>query len=170
MKKKLIFGFMMISLGYAASQVLSQSPPVRQRAAEVSEPPRQRTPEVVGRQPGAAGFRESFNDEIQRLRDKLAENPDPQPRDAALLKALDKYIASDKLSKIIMDLEAFAKQAPETDEAKKAIEAVQLLKAEPRTALSPTPDSRTFESAPVYEPVRPRNRQGNSESPFETER
>ena len=161
MKKKLIFGIVMLGLGYAASQVMSQSPPPRQRAAP-----------VVDRQPEEAGFREGFNDEIRRVRDKLADNlaaqRDPFPRDSALLKALDKYIASDKLSKIIMELDEFAKQSPETDEAKKAIDAIQLLTAEPRTVLMPTPDRRFLESAPIYDTVKPRTR--NTQETFEGER
>jgi hypothetical protein len=163
MKKNLIVGLMLLVVGYAASQVMSQSPPNKPGL-----------PANFDEKQDAASFRESFNDDIQRVREKLAANLrlqiDPLPQDVALLKSLDKYIASNKLGKIIMDLEEFAKQSPQTDEAKKAIAAIQVLKAEPGSALSPTPDPNTYGSARTYVPAQPRNRSRNEEDAFESER
>lgn len=153
MKQKLIFGVLFLAMGYATSQVMSQ-PPSTKRLAKASEPR------------NAAGSRESFNDEIRRLREKLEDltlQNEPAARDVALLKAFDKYLASDKLSRIITELEEFAKQSPGTDEATRAAAAIQLLKADAQTALQPIPDPNSFQVAPARPTIQPTNGDVNFE-------
>ena len=131
MKKKLLFGVVLLVMGYAAGQVMSQSTPV-----PVSQRARQNRP--------TPNSKPSIVAQVQAVREHLVTSLERDPggtssvRDSQLIKALDNYLAADRLSEIVTTLEEFVAISPGTDEATRAAKAIQILKNEAE-GLAPTP-------------------------------
>jgi len=124
MKKALIIALVLISAATVAGKVMSQSPSLDPTEF-----------------PGGDSHARDFGKVIQQVRNQLSQNIEkfsngrPSGRDLELLKALDKYIAGDKILQIIAQLEEVINASPGTDEAKKAAAAIETLKTETNAPL-----------------------------------
>lgn len=91
-----------------------------------------------GRREQPADFAQVVNQFKDELTIRIETTREAAPKDIELMKALDKYLADDKLDSIIKQLEQVKATFPGTDEANKAEGAIQVLKGR--------------ETAPTYNP------------------
>lgn len=87
----------------------------------------------------------------QNLYAELKRLPDPTEKEKNLLRAIERYAAEDRLSKVIGELEAVVKDMPDSDEGKRAAKAIEVLQGADLGAL------RTIDRAaePAFEAVEP---------------
>lgn len=119
MKNYLLVGVAVIVVAFAANQVMSEPVPVpddREQAAR---------PKISIEQ--VKNFRDALAGSVHAQGESRDED---SSRDTELLAALDRYLAKEQLSKIVVQLEEFVKHSASTPEAQKAAAAIAILKGD----------------------------------------